>query len=198
MRTTRSNELNFINRDIMIVGVLFVISIAIGTYLNKLIPNSGDIIEKLAPTVNYYNSQMSVVSTVTTNLKSDLLYIGILSVLALFVVTMPVAVAVFLLKGLSLGYTINSCIIALGAKSTGLVIVLIMKNFVIIPGSVILLVIALNYMREVVNRVHRSSSKKVSYLSKRYAINAIILIIFCTGLQALLNAVCVFGVKFLL
>jgi stage II sporulation protein M len=182
----------------MIVGVLFVISIAIGTYLNKLIPNSGDIIEKLAPTVNYYNSQMSVVSTVTTNLKSDLLYIGILSVLALFVVTMPVAVAVFLLKGLSLGYTINSCIIALGAKSTGLVIVLIMKNFVIIPGSVILLVIALNYMREVVNRVHRSSSKKVSYLSKRYAINAIILIIFCTGLQALLNAVCVFGVKFLL
>jgi stage II sporulation protein M len=196
-KTSRKDDFDSLNRSIMIVGILFIISVAIGTYLNKIIPGSGNMIDNINPTVNYYNSGISVVQTVFANYKSDLLFMGIMAICGLFVITVPLAGLVFILKGISIGYAINSCIIALKVKSTSLVVLVIIKNLIIIPGGILLLLLALNYFREIIYRYKRVSNRNIFSLVKRYVFNVLIVIIVSTGLQLVLNTVSIGIMKFL-
>jgi stage II sporulation protein M len=196
-KTSRKNDFDSLNRSIMIVGILFIISVAIGTYLNKIIPGSGNMIDNINPTVNYYNSGISVVQTVFANYKSDLLFMGIMAICGLFVITVPLAGLVFILKGISIGYAINSCIIALKVKSTSLVVLVIIKNLIIIPGGILLLLLAINYFREIIYRYKRVSNRNIFSLVKRYVFNVLIVIIVSTGLQLVLNTVSIGIMKFL-
>ncbi|WP_027701609.1 hypothetical protein [Metaclostridioides mangenotii] len=196
-KTSRKDDFDSLNRSIMIVGILFIISVAIGTYLNKIIPGSGNMIDNINPTVNYYNSGISVVQTVFANYKSDLLFMGIMAICGLFVITVPLAGLVFILKGISIGYAINSCIIALKVKSTSLVVLVIIKNLIIIPGGILLLLLAINYFREIIYRYKRVSNRNIFSLVKRYVFNVLIVIIVSTGLQLVLNTVSIGIMKFL-
>ncbi|GAA0229074.1 hypothetical protein [Metaclostridioides mangenotii] len=196
-KTSRKDDFDSLNRSIMIVGILFIISVAIGTYLNKIIPGSGNMIDNINPTVNYYNSGISVVQTVFANYKSDLLFMGIMAICGLFVITVPLAGLVFILKGISIGYAINSCIIALKVKSTSLVVLVIIKNLIIIPGGILLLLLAINYFRELIYRYKRVSNRNIFSLVKRYVFNVLIVIIVSTGLQLVLNTVSIGIMKFL-
>jgi len=196
-KTSRKDDFDSLNRSIMIVGILFIISVAIGTYLNKIIPGSGNMIDNINPTVNYYNSGISVLQTVFANYKSDLLFMGIMAICGLFVITVPLAGLVFILKGISIGYAINSCIIALKVKSTSLVVLVIIKNLIIIPGGILLLLLAINYFREIIYRYKRVSNRNIFSLVKRYVFNVLIVIIVSTGLQLVLNTVSIGIMKFL-
>jgi len=196
-KTSRKDDFDSLNRSIMIVGILFIISVAIGTYLNKIIPGSGNMIDNINPTVNYYNSGISVVQTVFANYKSDLLFMGIMAICGLFVITVPLAGLVFIVKGISIGYAINSCIIALKVKSTSLVVLVIIKNLIIIPGGILLLLLAINYFREIIYRYKRVSNRNIFSLVKRYVFNVLIVIIVSTGLQLVLNTVSIGIMKFL-
>jgi len=196
-RTSRKDDFDSLNRSIMIVGILFIISVAIGTYLNKIIPGSGNMIDNINPTVNYYNSGISVVQTVFANFKADLLFMGIMAICGLFVITVPLAGLVFILKGMAIGYAINSCILALKVKSTNLVVLVIIKNLIIIPGGILLLLLAINYFREIIYRYKRVSNRNIFSLVKRYVFNVLIVIIVSTGLQLVLNTVSIGIMKFL-
>ncbi|MBS5786430.1 MAG: hypothetical protein KIC98_00865 [Clostridioides difficile] len=196
-RTSRKDDFDSLNRSIMFVGILFIISVAIGTYLNKIIPGSGDVMDKINPAVNYYKSGISIMQTVFTNYRADLIFMCIMAISGLFVVTVPITGLAFVLKGISIGYTINSCILALKAKSASLVVLVIIKNLIIIPASILLLLLAVNYFREMIYRYKRVSNRNIFSLVKRYIFNILIVVIVSTGLQLVLNTVSIGIMKFL-
>ena len=60
-RTIRKNEFREINKQIICVGVLFVIFIVLGTYLNKIWPSyQQSMSENLNPIIKYYNSSFNI------------------------------------------------------------------------------------------------------------------------------------------
>ncbi|MDR1773558.1 MAG: stage II sporulation protein M [Clostridioides sp.] len=190
----RTNEIDILNRDIFLVGVLFILSIVFGTYLNKILPNSGELLDKLTPAIDFYNSDINILSVVSANVKSDLIFIGLVSISSLFVVTLPVAVAIFLFKGVSIGYTINTMIITLKINSANLIALMLIKNLIFIPCIVLLLVLSLNYVKKIIVQFTRPSRMRVSYLVGNYIKSAFAIASFCLVFQTAVNAIgtCIF------
>ncbi|MGL4912184.1 MAG: stage II sporulation protein M, partial [Romboutsia sp.] len=145
-RTYRKGNFKELNKHIIIIGVVFIAFIILGTYLNKIWPSSQtSIIENINPSVEYYNSKSGTTEAVISNLKSDTMFMASISICTLLVVTFPIVVIIFMLKGLSMGYTINSTILALKFESMKMIFIILFKNIVIIPGAIILALISLNY-----------------------------------------------------
>ena len=109
-----------------------MMSIVIGSYINKILPgSSNNILNNINPAVEYYNLNISIKDTVIQNLKSDAIFMGSIALLSLFVVTIPAVLVAFVLKGMSIGYTINSCILALKFKSIKMILIILFKNLII-------------------------------------------------------------------
>ncbi|HBH0666047.1 TPA: stage II sporulation protein M [Clostridioides difficile] len=197
-RTYRKNDFRELNRQIIIIGLLFMMSIVVGSYINKILPgSSNNILNNINPAVEYYNLNISIKDTVIQNLKSDAIFMGSIALLSLFVVTIPAVLVAFVLKGMSIGYTINSCILALKFKSIKMILIILFKNLIIIPCAIILALISLSYFKEMVYEFKKKNRKNMQFLIKRYILNIIIIIAPSLGLQLILNTVSIGIIKFL-
>ncbi|MBZ0806327.1 stage II sporulation protein M [Clostridioides difficile] len=197
-RTYRKNDFRELNRQIIIIGLLFMMSIVVGSYINKILPgSSNNILNNINPAVEYYNLNISIKDTVIQNLKSDAIFMGSIALLSLFVVTIPAVLVAFVLKGMSIGYTINSCILALKFKSIKMILIILFKNLIIIPCAFILALISLSYFKEMVYEFKKKNRKNMQFLIKRYILNIIIIIALSLGLQLILNTASIGIIKFL-
>ena len=198
-KTYRKNNFKELSRQIIIIGFILVISVILGTYLNKMWPSyQNKIVDNINPFIEYYNnSSIDVKSTIITNLKSDTSFMFKIIILSLLVVTFPIAIIIFILKGVSIGYTINSIILTLKFKSIKMFFITFIKNIIIVPGAIILLVISFNYFKDIINEIKKHKKDNIPFLLKRYLLNSIIVLAISLILQLLLNTISISIIKFL-
>ena len=198
-KTYRKNNFKELSRQIIIIGFILVISVILGTYLNKMWPSyQNKIVDNINPFIEYYNnSSINLKSTIITNLKSDTSFMFKIIILSLLVVTFPIAIIIFILKGVSIGYTINSIILTLKFKSLKMFFITFIKNIIIVPGAIILLVISFNYFKDIINEIKKHKKDNIPFLLKRYLLNSIIVLAISLILQLLLNTISISIVKFL-
>ena len=198
-KTYRRNNFKELSRQIIIIGFILVISVILGTYLNKMWPSyQNKIVDNINPFIEYYNnSSINLKSTIMTNLKSDTSFMVKIIILSLLVVTFPIAIIIFILKGVSIGYTINSIILTLKFKSIKMFFITFIKNIIIVPGAIILLVISFNYFKDIINEIKKHKKDNIPFLLKRYLLNSIIVLAISLILQLLLNTISISIIKFL-
>jgi len=198
-KTYRRNNFKELSRQIIIIGFILVISVILGTYLNKMWPSyQNKIVDNINPFIEYYNnSSINLKSTIITNLKSDTSFMFKIIILSLLVVTFPIAIIIFILKGVSIGYTINSIILTLKFKSIKMFFITFIKNIIILPGAIILLVISFNYFKDIINEIKKHKKDNIPFLLKRYLLNSIIVLAISLILQLLLNTISISIIKFL-
>ena len=122
---------------------------------------------------------------------------SLIGILNLLVITFPVSILIFMLKGVSIGYTINSCILLLKLKSIKIVFVVLIKTLAIIPGAIILTLVSMNYLKEFFYEFKNRNKKNMIFLFKRYLLNSIIIIAVSLLLQVLLNFIFINILQFL-
>ena len=198
-KTYRRNNFKELSRQIIIIGFILVISVLLGTYLNKMWRSyQNKIVDNINPFIEYYNnSSINLKSTIITNLKSDTSFMFKIIILSLLVVTFPIAIIIFILKGVSIGYTINSIILTLKFKSIKMFFITFIKNIIILPGAIILLVISFNYFKDIINEIKKHKKDNIPFLLKRYLLNSIIVLAISLILQLLLNTISISIIKFL-
>lgn len=199
-RTIRKRDSLKISKEIMYLSIIFIIFVLIGTYLNKIVLNGQDIVlDSINDLNNYYSqgSNINVRAVVFSNLRENIFFLGSIVIFTLFVFTFPLAIISFLLKGVSIGYTINSFILLIKLKSIKMILIIVIKNFIIIPGAILLLAISFYYIKNIYEEYKKGRKEGILFLGKRYLLNGIIVIIICTVVQMLLNAISIGILQFL-
>lgn len=199
-RTIRKRDSLKISKEIMYLSIIFIIFVLIGTYLNKIVLNGQDIVlDSINDLNNYYSqgSNINVRAVVFYNLRENIFFLGSIVIFTLFVFTFPLAIISFLLKGVSIGYTINSFILLIKLKSIKMILIMVIKNFIIIPGAILLLAISFYYIKNIYEEYKKGRKEGILFLGKRYLLNGIIVIIICTVVQMLLNAISIGILQFL-
>lgn len=197
-RTYRKNNFEKINKQIIIIGLAFIVCIAIGAYLNKVWTfSSNEILDNINPVLEYYSGDISSKEAIISNLKVDIWFMGLMCLCTLLIVTVPIVAVIFILKGLSIGYTINSCIIALKFTSIKMILITVLKNLIIIPGAIVLILISISYFKEMISSLKKSNKENILFLGKRYLLNGVIVIFISVILQLLLNTIGINIIKFL-
>ena len=188
--TYKKSYFREINKQLIVIGLIFLTAVVIGTYLNKMWPDyQGNIVN---------SSKISIKNIVLANLKSDISFMMYISLSTLFVVTFPITLILFIVKGISMGYTINSVILAMKLKSIKFILITTFKNLIIILGTIILILISINYIKEMVLEFKKSRNRsKMIFLFSRYILNSIIVLAITIGLQVLLNTLIISIIKFL-
>lgn len=199
-RTIRKRDSLKISKEIMYLSIIFIIFVLIGTYLNKIVLNGQDIVlDSINDLNNYYSqgSNINVRAVVFSNLRENIFFLGSIVIFTLFVFTFPLAIISFLLKGVSIGYTINSFILLIKLKSIKMILIMVIKNFIIIPGAILLLAISFYYIKNIYEEYKKGRKEGILFLGKRYLLNGIIVIIICTVVQMLLNTISIGILQFL-
>lgn len=199
-RTIRKRDSLKISKEIMYLSIIFIIFVLVGTYLNKIFFNGQDIVlDSINDLNNYYSqgSNINVRAVVFYNLRENIFFLGSIVIFTLFVFTFPLAIISFLLKGVSIGYTINSFILLIKLKSIKMILIMVIKNFIIIPGAILLLAISFYYIKNIYEEYKKGRKEGILFLGKRYLLNGIIVIIICTVVQMLLNAISIGILQFL-
>ncbi len=199
-RTIRKRDSLKISKEIMYLSIIFIIFVLVGTYLNKIFLNGQDIVlDSINDLNNYYSqgSNINVRAVVFSNLRENIFFLGSIVIFTLFVFTFPLAIISFLLKGVSIGYTINSFILLIKLKSIKMILIMVIKNFIIIPGAILLLAISFYYIKNIYEEYKKGRKEGILFLGKRYLLNGIIVIIICTVVQMLLNAISIGILQFL-
>ena len=199
-RTIRKRDSLKISKEIMYLSIIFIIFVLVGTYLNKIFLNGQDIVlDSINDLNNYYSqgSNINVRAVVFSNLRENIFFLGSIVIFTLFVFTFPLAIISFLLKGVSIGYTINSFILLIKLKSIKMILIMVIKNFIIIPGAILLLAISFYYIKNIYEEYKKGRKEGILFLGKRYLLNGIIVIIICTFAQLLLNAISIGILQFL-
>lgn len=199
-RTIRKRDSLKISKEIMYLSIIFIIFVLVGTYLNKIVLNGQDIVlDSINDLNNYYSqgSNINVRAVVFSNLRENIFFLGSIVIFTLFVFTFPLAIISFLLKGVSIGYTINSFILLIKLKSIKMILIMVIKNFIIIPGAILLLAISFYYIKNIYEEYKKGRKEGILFLGKRYLLNGIIVIIICTVVQMLLNAISIGILQFL-
>lgn len=199
-RTIRKRDSLKISKEIMYLSIIFIIFVLIGTYLNKIVLNGQDIVlDSINDLNNYYSqgSNINVRDVVFSNLRENIFFLGSIVIFTLFVFTFPLAIISFLLKGVSIGYTINSFILLIKLKSIKMILIMVIKNFIIIPGAILLLAISFYYIKNIYEEYKKGRKEGILFLGKRYLLNGIIVIIICTVVQLLLNTISIGILQFL-
>lgn len=199
-RTIRKRDSLKISKEIMYLSIIFIIFVLIGTYLNKIFLNGQDIVlDSINDLNNYYSqgSNINVRAVVFSNLRENIFFLGSIVIFTLFVFTFPLAIISFLLKGVSIGYTINSFILLIKLKSIKMILIMVIKNFIIIPGAILLLAISFYYIKNIYEEYKKGRKEGILFLGKRYLLNGIIVIIICTVVQLLLNTISIGILQFL-
>ena len=188
-RLNKRNMLDKINKEIIFISSLFMVFVIIGSLLNKFFPQYSDVIsEKVSYTANYYNSDVNLKEILISNLKMDLSFLLIMAIGTMSIILSPIAIIVFAIKGLSIGYTINSFIIAMKLSSFKIVLITLIKFVVVLPGMLILALISFKYLFEAIYEIKKKNKSNCVYLMKRYLINSTLIIMGTIFVQNILNA----------
>ena len=192
MRGTYRRKIYYeeLNKKIILIGILFMVFVLLGTSLNKYFNGYEDIIISLVNSIeSYYSSKDSIEigNIILSNFKLDFKFITSIGILNLLVATFPLAIIIFMLKGMSIGYTINSCILLLKSKSIKLIFVVLVKNFAIIPGTIMLVLVSFNYIKEILKELKYKNTKSIYFLMRRYLLNLGIIMVVTLLTQVLLN-----------
>lgn len=78
-----------------------------------------------------------------------------------------------------------------------MILIMVIKNFIIIPGAILLLAISFYYIKNIYEEYKKGRKEGILFLGKRYLLNGIIVIIICTVVQMLLNAISIGILQFL-
>ena len=82
--TYKKSYFREINKQLIVIGLIFLTAVVIGTYLNKMWPDyQGNIVNSINPIVEYYSSKISIKNIVLANLKSDISFMMYISLSAL-------------------------------------------------------------------------------------------------------------------
>lgn len=197
--TYKKSYFREINKLLIVIGFIFLTSVVIGTYLNKIWPNyQVDMVNSIDTIVEYYSSNISIKNIVLANLKNDVVFMIFICLSTLLVVTFPITLILFIVKGISMGYTINSIILAMKLNSIKFIFITVSKNIIIILGVIILMLISINYIKEIVFEFRKNRNKsKMFFLFSRYLLNSIIVLAITVSIQVLLNILIISVIKFL-
>ena len=199
-KTIRKKDSLRLSKEIICLSIIFILFVAIGTYLNKIFSNGQDIVLDSINNLNDYYSQGSDINlsaVVFSNLRENIIFLGSIVLFSLFIVTFPLAIISFLLKGISIGYTINSLILLIKLKSIKMILIMAIKNFIIIPGAILIIAVSFYYIRNIYEEYKRGRKEGILFLGRRYLLNGIIIIIVCTSAQLLLNSISIGILQFL-
>lgn len=199
-RTIRKKDSLRVNKEIIYLSIIFIAFVAIGTFLNKIFFNGQDIVlDSINNLNNYYSygSDINISDVVFSNLRENIIFLGSIVIFSLFVFTFPLAIIIFLLKGVSIGYTINSLILLIKLESIKMILIIMIKNFIIIPGAILIIVISFYYIKNIYEEYKRGRHEGILFIIRRYLLNGIIIIIVCTSAQLLLNAISIGILQFL-
>ena len=198
MRRKKRNIFEVLNNEIIIISVIFIIFVVIGACINKFYPEAQNSIAINVSGANeYYNSDVNLKNILISNLKSDILFLSGIAICTLTIVLLPISIGIFILKGLAIGYTINSVVLALKINSFKIILITLAKSIIILPGILILSIVSLKYITHIVNEIRKNNRSKVAFLCKRYALNSSIIIIITTSSQFIINAISIATLKFL-
>ena len=198
-RIYRKTQFEKSTKIIMSFMFIFTLAITFGVYLNKLYPQAQQsMTESINSTLAFYNSNINLKSVLASNLKSDLIFTGSIYLCTVFIITFPAAFVVLALKGVTIGYTINTFILALQLESSKIVLLTLFKNIILIPGSFILLLFSLNYVLEAREICKSNNKEKMKFLTKKYTLSSTMLIAAIVIVQALVNAISIGAMQILL
>lgn len=199
-KTIRKKDNLRVSKEIIYLSVIFIVFVAIGTYLNKIFSNGQDIVlDSINNLYDYYSqgSDINISAVIFSNLRENIIFLGSIVLFSLFVLIFPLAIISFLLKGISIGYTINSLILLIKLKSIKMILIMVIKNFIIIPGAILIIAFSFYYIRNIYEEYKRGRKEGILFLGRRYLLNGIIIIIVCTSAQLLLNAISIGILQFL-
>ncbi|GAA0091656.1 stage II sporulation protein M [Paraclostridium bifermentans] len=195
-RINRRTTLDKISKDMIIISSLFILFVILGSLLNKIFPQYTEVISNnITYTNSYYDSGMKIKEVLMSNFKMDLSLLAGMSICTLSIILAPIALIIFAVKGLSIGYTINTFIIAMKASSFKMLCVTLIKFSVVLPGMIILALISLKYFEEFIKNVRKQNKTNCTYLMKRYIINSFLIIMISVSAQTILNAISTITLK---
>lgn len=195
-RIDRRTTLDKISKDMIIISSLFILFVILGSLLNKIFPQYTEVISNnITYTNSYYDSGMKIKEVLMSNFKMDLSLLAGMSICTLSIILAPIALIIFAVKGLSIGYTINTFIIAMKASSFKMLCVTLIKFSIVLPGMIILALISLKYFEEFIKNVRKQNKTNCTYLMKRYIINSFLIIMISVSAQTILNAISTITLK---
>ncbi|CAH2212905.1 hypothetical protein [Tepidibacter aestuarii] len=183
---------------IMIIFIfLFSLGVTSGAYLNKIYSISDTSMnEFISRTTSDYNQNFNLIGEALLNLKNDFIYLISMYLASLFVITSPLVLVIVFLKGLSIGYTVNTLILVLKSGSIKMIFLILMKNIVIIPFTFLVIFFSFNYFFEAIHALKISNRFKnynhIKKLMLKYSINLIGLFAVIVTIQGVVNLVSIF------
>ena len=132
------------NTGLIIVSLIFMLFVVVGACLNKFDScNVENISIQIDEIRNYYSGDIDIKNFIFMNIKEYIRYLGSIGILSLLFFTFPLAIVVFVVKAVSIGYTINTCILMFGFSSIKMCTIVFLKNIIMIPISIILIILSL-------------------------------------------------------
>ena len=186
------------NISLIIISIIFIIFVIVGSCLNKMdSSNLDNISNQIGKISSYYDGNINKKDFIFTNIKEYIRYLGLIGLGTLFFFTYPVAIIVFIVKAMSIGYTINTSIILLGFSSFKMCIIVFLKNIVIVPMSIILIELSIGYIKSVYKQLKKNRQDSIVSLGKEFVLNLIIIMCASIILQSILNIISISIIQFL-
>ena len=186
------------NKSLIIISIIFIIFVIVGSCLNKMdSSNLDNISNQIGKISSYYDGNINEKDFIFTNIKEYIRYLGLIGLGTLFFFTYPVAIIVFIVKAMSIGYTINTSIILLGFSSFKMCIIVFLKNIVIVPMSIILIELSIGYIKSVYKQLKKNRQDSIVSLGKEFVLNLIIIMCASIILQSILNIISISIIQFL-
>ena len=186
------------NKSLIIISIIFIIFVIVGSCLNKMdSSNLDNISNQIGKISSYYDGNINKKDFIFTNIKEYIRYLGLIGLGTLFFFTYPVAIIVFIVKAMSIGYTINTSIILLGFSSFKMCIIVFLKNIVLGPMSIILIELSIGYIKSVYKQLKKNRQDSIVSLGKEFVLNLIIIMCASIILQSILNIISISIIQFL-
>lgn len=186
------------NKSLIIISIIFIIFVIVGSCLNKMdSSNLDNISNQIGKISSYYDGNINKKDFIFTNIKEYIRYLGLIGLGTLFFFTYLVAIIVFIVKAMSIGYTINTSIILLGFSSFKMCIIVFLKNIVIVPMSIILIELSIGYIKSVYKQLKKNRQDSIVSLGKEFVLNLIIIMCASIILQSILNIISISIIQFL-
>ena len=186
------------NKSLIIISIIFIIFVIVGSCLNKMdSSNLDNISNQIGKISSYYDGNINKKDFIFTNIKEYIRYLGLIGLGTLFFFTYPVAIIVFIVKAMSIGYTINTSIILLGFSSFKMCIIVFLKNIFIVPMSIILIELSIGYIKSVYKQLKKKRQDSIVALGKEFVLNLIIIMCASIILQSILNIISISIIQFL-
>ncbi|MDY5212540.1 stage II sporulation protein M [Intestinibacter sp.] len=186
------------NKSLIIISIIFIIFVVVGSYLNKIdSSNLDNISNQIRKISSYYDGNINKKDFIFTNIKEYIRYLGLIGICSLFFFTYPIAIIVFILKAISIGYTINTSIILLGFSSFKMCMIVFLKNIIIVPMSIILIELSIGYIKSVYKQLKKKRQDSIVSLGKEFVLNLLIIMCASIILQSILNIISITIIQFL-